>query len=117
MNIIDLIFSFVHIPVIFFYTLKQLRYKRRLSLPTVVKTNKNNELVFKGKTILLNNNIFSEIFKNPDQIYRLSQKNKNFDENMSVRLTNRLLRNSRTLVLPAHMNVTLITNSFDIVHS
>ena len=30
---------------------------------------------------------------------------------------NRLLRSRRVLVLPAHVNITVITNSFDIVHS
>lgn len=102
---------------IFLFTIKQLRYKRRLSLPTITKINKNNELIFKGKTILLNNNTFSEFFKNPEHMYKLSQKNKIFNEHMTVNLTHRLLRTRRTLVLPAHMNVTLITNSFDVVHS
>jgi heme/copper-type cytochrome/quinol oxidase subunit 2 len=30
---------------------------------------------------------------------------------------NRLLRSRRVLVLPAHVNITVITNSFDVVHS
>lgn len=107
---------------IFLYTIKQLKYKRRTSLPIFSKFKKNNEtgkneLVFKGRSLLLNNNIFSELFKNPESIYKLNQKNRNHTEQMPVSLTKRLLRTRRTLVLPAHMNITLITNSFDVVHS
>ena len=106
----------------FFFTIKQLKYKRRMSLPTVSKYKYNEEtgkkeLIFKGKSILLNNNIFSEYINNPENIYKLVQKNKSHDEQMPVNLTRRLLRTRRTLVLPAHMNITLITNSFDVVHS
>lgn len=38
-------------------------------------------------------------------------------EVMSVQLSRRLLRTQRTLVLPAQANLTLITNSYDVVHS
>lgn len=107
---------------IFFFTIKQLKYKRRTSIPVYSKLKINNEtqqkeLIFKGRTILLNNNVFAEYLKNPDSLYKIVQKNKNTSENMSVSLSRRLLRTRRTLVLPAHMNITLITNSFDVVHS
>jgi len=36
---------------------------------------------------------------------------------LSVTLARRLLRVKRTLVLPAHTNITIITNSYDVVHS
>ena len=32
-------------------------------------------------------------------------------------LARRILRTKRTLVLPAHINLTIITNSYDVVHS
>lgn len=35
----------------------------------------------------------------------------------SVQSNRRLLRTRRVLVLPAHTNITLITNSFDVMHS
>jgi hypothetical protein len=38
-------------------------------------------------------------------------------EVMSVSLSRRLLRTQSTLVLPAQVNLTLITNSYDVVHS
>lgn len=38
-------------------------------------------------------------------------------ELVPVNLARRLLRTKRTLVLPAHVNLTVITNSYDVVHS
>lgn len=38
-------------------------------------------------------------------------------ELVPVNLARRLLRTKRTLVLPAHVNITVITNSYDVVHS
>jgi heme/copper-type cytochrome/quinol oxidase subunit 2 len=45
------------------------------------------------------------------------RKNKVRSENISVNLARRILRTKKTLVLPAHTNITIITNSYDIVHS
>lgn len=36
---------------------------------------------------------------------------------MPVNLARRLLRTKRILVLPAHVNITVVTNSNDVVHS
>lgn len=50
--------------------------------------------------------------------YYLSVKiNRNKSELVPVTLARRLLRTKRTLVLPAHVNLTVITNSYDVVHS
>lgn len=50
--------------------------------------------------------------------YRISAKiNRHRSELVPVTLARRLLRTKRTLVLPAHVNLTLITNSYDVVHS
>lgn len=50
--------------------------------------------------------------------YRLATKiNRYRSELVPVTLARRLLRTKRTLVLPAHVNLTLITNSYDVVHS
>jgi hypothetical protein len=50
--------------------------------------------------------------------YRLSAKiNRHRSELVPVTLARRLLRTKRTLVLPAHVNLTVITNSYDVVHS
>ena len=43
--------------------------------------------------------------------------NRHRSELVPVTLARRLLRVKRTLVLPAHTNITVITNSYDVVHS
>ena len=50
--------------------------------------------------------------------YRITNKiNKHRSELVPVTLARRLLRTKRTLVLPSHVNLTIITNSYDVVHS
>lgn len=50
--------------------------------------------------------------------YRLASRiNRHRSELVPVTLARRLLRTKRTLVLPAHVNLTVITNSYDVVHS
>lgn len=63
-------------------------------------------------------------FKNRDKTvedifnYRISARiNRHRSELVPVTLARRLLRTKRTLVLPAHVNLTVITNSYDVVHS
>ena len=43
--------------------------------------------------------------------------NRHRSELVPVNLARRLLRTKRTLVLPAHVNITLISSSYDVVHS
>jgi heme/copper-type cytochrome/quinol oxidase subunit 2 len=43
--------------------------------------------------------------------------NRHRGELVPLTLARRLLRTKRTLVLPAHVNITVITNSYDVVHS
>jgi hypothetical protein len=43
--------------------------------------------------------------------------NRHRGELVPLTLARRLLRTKRTLVLPAHINITVITNSYDVVHS
>ena len=72
----------------------------------------------KKKSFILNNtnqfnllNIDSNIIKN------LYKTNKNKSINFNNIYNKRLLRTKRILVLPTNINITLITNSFDVVHS
>lgn len=51
------------------------------------------------------------------QLYTAVKNNKYKNELMPVTLARRLLRTKRTLILPAHINITLITNSYDVIHS
>lgn len=54
---------------------------------------------------------------NKYNLYTGEKNNKSKNETISVTLARRLLRTKRTLVLPAHINITLITSSYDVVHS
>jgi len=69
----------------------------------------------------LKNNITQLNTKFSDDVafdYHLAVKyNKHRNEIVPVNLARRLLRVKRTLVLPAHVNITLISNSYDVVHS
>lgn len=49
--------------------------------------------------------------------HRSIKFNRERGELVPVVLARRLLRTKRTLVLPAHVNITVITNSYDVVHS
>lgn len=49
--------------------------------------------------------------------YRAVRVAKQRAELLPITLARRLLRVNRTLVLPAHINITVITNSYDVVHS
>ena len=75
---------------------------------SVQPTLENGDQVFKGR-----NRSLDDTFN-----YRISAKiNRHRSELVPVTLARRLLRTKRTLVLPAHVNLTLITNSYDVVHS
>ena len=108
---------------VFFYTIKQNKYKRRTSIPINYKYERNflnektNKIRYQGRVTLLNNSLFNDYLGNSDDVYNLMKKNKKNNELIPVTLAKRMLRTKRTLVLPAHVNITLITNSFDVVHS
>lgn len=106
-----------------FLTMKQKRYKRRKNIPLRVKFEKlpeggnTKKVRWSANPYLFNNESIIENFGNPTKQYNFFKKNKTRYENTSVVLSKRLLRTRRTLVLPAHVNITAITNSYDVVHS
>jgi len=107
-----------------FLTVKQKRYRRRKKIDnyTVFFKDRTDENVSKktrysGKLFLKNNAIFDENQIDPTQCYRMLKKNKKRYEDIPVVYSKRMLRTQRTLVLPAHVNITAITNSYDVVHS
>ena len=53
----------------------------------------------------------------PFDYYKAVRNSKSRTDLLSVTLARRLLRVKQTLVLPAHVNITVITNSYDVVHS
>lgn len=97
-----------------YLTFKQKRYVLRSPAfrDSVVDTKK-----YSTNPFLKNTNIIEENYGNGSKQYRFSKKAKNRVEKTKVSNWNRLLRSRRMLVLPAHVNITVITNSFDIVHS
>ena len=51
------------------------------------------------------------------RLHGLIRKSKSRSENLNITLSKRLLRVKKTLVIPTHVNITAITNSYDVVHS
>jgi heme/copper-type cytochrome/quinol oxidase subunit 2 len=103
---------------------KQKRYlRKKVILPRIRyirdefgTIDKNKKIRFSGK-LHLHDNTFSYYDFNPTARYKRIKKQKVRDELTNILLSRRLLRTRRTLVLPAHTNLTLITNSFDVIHS
>jgi len=103
--------------------MKQKRYKRRKLIPTRVKFEKDSDgnntkkIRLNANPYLFNNESIIQDFGSPTKQYNFFKKNKIRYENTSVVLSKRLLRVRRTLVLPAHVNITAVTNSYDVIHS
>jgi heme/copper-type cytochrome/quinol oxidase subunit 2 len=106
-----------------YLTLKQKRYNRKKVVAPQIKHfkdesgNKTEVVKYSGKPYLSSDKILKQSVYDQTTQYKLIKKNKNRGDLISVTLARRLLRTKKTLVLPAHVNITLITNSYDIVHS
>ena len=111
-----------------YLTIKQKRYKRKKNIGDTKKffhdenEGKTKRVRFSYKPLLLNNSIFEDTLNkeqnyNPTRQYRMLKKNKSRSEVFSVVTNRRMLRTKRTLVIPAHVNITIISNSYDVVHS
>jgi len=103
--------------------MKQKRYTRKKSInPRFKFVKKDNGkptkiVKYSGRPLLLDNQIIVENDQNPVKQYNFLKKKKKRHETISVVLSRRMLRTKRTLVLPAHVNLTAITNSYDVIHS
>ena len=86
-----------------FWGFRQKKYKRVNTFPV-------------GKAILLNYQLNINDLR-LGSAYKALKYSRNRGELVPVTLARRLLRTRRTLVLPAHTNITVITNSYDVVHS
>nr|YP_740749.1 cytochrome c oxidase subunit 2 [Tetrahymena malaccensis]ABI51658.1 cytochrome c oxidase subunit 2 [Tetrahymena malaccensis] len=106
-----------------YLTLKQKRYNRKKVVSPQTKFykddngNKTNLVKYTGKPYLSNDKILKQSIYDQTTQYKLIKNNKKRGELIPVTLARRILRTKKTLVLPAHVNITLITNSYDIVHS
>lgn len=102
-----------------YLTLKQKRYNVRnkinpLKFNSIVDGKKYS---YSGNPFLKDVSIIQENFSNPTKQYRMFKKARSRLDTTSISTWNRLLRAKRVLVLPAHVNITAITNSYDIIHS
>jgi hypothetical protein len=106
-----------------FLTLKQKRYKRKkIVLPRTIfykneMGDRTKKLKYSAYPYLHQNKIILENFDDATKQYRLFRKNKVRHELTNLVLSKRMLRTRRTLVLPAHVNLTAVTNSYDVMHS
>jgi heme/copper-type cytochrome/quinol oxidase subunit 2 len=73
--------------------------------------------ISKGNFYLKNQYSIESDLKKPTTTYRMFKKNRFRNEKLNVVVSKRLLRVKKTLVLPTHVNITAITNSYDVVHS
>lgn len=102
-----------------FLVLKQKKYLvKNTLLPSNSFVFDDKKVVrYSGQSVLIENSYFDLSQGQPVSLYRSLKKNKKKNELIPITLSKRLLRTKKTLILPAHVNITLITNSFDIVHS
>lgn len=105
-----------------YLTFKQQRSKKKKIAPVqkTFKTLNNDELVtvrYSGHQILTKNKVIETNTNDANAHYKLFSKNRLRSENTPITLARRILRTKRVLVVPAHVNITAITNSYDVVHS
>lgn len=92
-----------------FSTYLPLKYKQtKFFINNTPNTHKNASIVYTNK---IQNNSYGHDYYSSIKTY------KQRPNSVPVTLSRRLLRVRRTLVLPAHTNITIITNSYDVVHS
>ena len=107
-----------------FWVLKQKRYKKK----QLVKSSYSKNVEYCDfetirniyrKHIIENIKLITDLdFKmDPYTLYKCIRGNRNKTETLPIYLYRRLLRTKRTLVLPVHINMTVVTNSYDVVHS
>jgi len=105
------------------FVLNKKRYKRRNSITPIQIDYKNktkNNLKFNSFLNLKENYKLEtsvDAKKKLTTMHRLVRKARVRNDNMNVTVSKRLLRVKRTLVIPTHVNITAITNSYDVVHS
>lgn len=107
--------------------MKQKRYKRRKSIADTsyqlsTKASNyfnmgNNSKSIKGKILLTRNNQLESSSNELTKYYNFFRKNKKRTDETNINVSRRMIRTKRTLVLPAHVNITAITNSYDVIHS
>lgn len=113
-----------------FMVMKQKRYKRRKNIKPTEYTLGTKALEYyntqldanvkpknKGQILLSRDQSLSYSQENLSRKYKFFMKNKVRGDDTNVAVSRRMMRTKRTLVLPAHVNLTAITNSYDVIHS
>lgn len=113
-----------------FMVMKQKRYKRRKNIKPTEYTLGEKALEYyktrsgqvvkaknKGQILLSRDNSLSYSQDNLSRKYKFFMKNKVRGDDTNIAVSRRMIRTKRTLVLPAHVNLTAITNSYDVIHS
>lgn len=80
-------------------------------------TLKSEMLIVPTETLTKDNTEFTDMPVDLFNYQNAIKFNRHRSELVPVTLARRLLRTKRTLVLPAHVNLTIVTNSYDVVHS
>lgn len=94
-----------------FWGFRQKKYKKLRSFVFTQNYRFNNRS-YKSIGNFINNENFNKY-----NLYTAIKNNKSKSETIPVTIARRLLRTKRTLILPAHINITLIASSYDVVHS
>lgn len=110
-----------------FMVMKQKRYKRRKSISDTnyqLSTKATNYFNLgtspksvKGKVLMTRDNQLAASTNDLTKYYNFFRKNKKRTDETNINVSRRMIRTKRTLVLPAHVNITAITNSYDVIHS
>lgn len=114
-----------------FLVLKQKRYKRKQAIKNTErytinpidgkKAKKAEFQKFYSNRVLYKMKAFENTLKFEEMdsytFYKCIRNNRKKSDLLPVNLCRRLLRTKKTLVLPAHVNLTVVTNSYDVVHS
>lgn len=108
----------------YYMIIKQKRYKRKKNIPLRIRHEKNYEgkpikkdIKFSDRPYLTIKRVLSSLHIDPTKLYRALRKNKLRHENISIQFSRRMLRTKKVLVLPVNINLTIISNSYDVVHS
>ena len=121
-----------------FLVRKQKRYKLRKAIPPKKVTLSRSLIRDMNTSLVLGSPEIEEVLKDigvkllmnkdrtiskvkdgtsPRRKYKLFKLSKKKTDVNNLNINRRMLRTRRTLVLPAHVNLTAVTNSFDVIHS
>lgn len=103
-------------------TIKQKRYQiaRLFSISSKVDYltgGKNLKHILTLNPLLNSNHLLNLEYLDYITSYNLMKKIKNSVSTLPFQITKRLLRTKKTLMLPSHTPISIITNSYDVVHS